>query len=62
MLFWEFMIWDTELIIKAHSYDKNIKSLEISWEEKVDSGFNLISDGFYFSRKLVELRLKQWMN
>lgn len=56
------MIWDTELIIKAHSYDKNIKSLEISWEEKVDSGFNLISDGFYFSRKLVELRLKQWMN
>lgn len=54
--------WDTELIIKAQSYDKNIKSLEISWEEKGDSEVNLISDGFYFSRKLIELRKKQWMN
>ena len=54
--------WDTELIIKAQGYDKEIESLEIDWEEKGDSEVNLISDGFYFSRKLVELRIKQWMN
>jgi len=54
--------WDTELIIKAQSYGKDIETLEIEWEEKGDSKVDLISDGFYFSRKLVELRIRKWSN
>lgn len=58
----EHWFWDTELIIKAQSYGKDINTLNIDWEEKGDSEVNLISDGFYFSRKLLELRIKQWIN
>lgn len=54
--------WDTELLVKAQSKDKDIETLEIDWEEKEDSEVDVISDGFYFSRKLLELRIEQWID
>jgi len=54
--------WDTELLVKAQNQGKDIDTLQIIWEEKDDSEVDIISDSFYFSKKLIKLRIKQWMN
>lgn len=58
----EHWFWDTELLVKAQNRDLDIGVLPVEWEEKGDSEVDVFSDGVYFSRKLVELRMKQWMN
>ncbi len=54
--------WDTEFLVKAQERDLALEILPVEWEEKDDSEIDIISDGLYFSRKLAELRVKQWMN
>ena len=54
--------WDTELLVKAREKDLDIGVLEIDWEEKGGSKINVMRDGIYFSHKLLELRVKQWID
>lgn len=54
--------WDTEFLVKVRKAGLDIKVLYVDWEEKDDSEINLLSDGLYFSRKLVELRVRQWIS
>jgi glycosyltransferase involved in cell wall biosynthesis len=54
--------WDTEFLVKAQERDMDVEVLSVEWEEKDDSEIDIISDGLYFSRKLAELRVKQWMS
>ncbi|MFB6116843.1 MAG: glycosyltransferase [Candidatus Nanosalina sp.] len=57
----EHWFWDTELLVKARKKGLEVGVLPVEWEEKGDSEVDVFSDGVYFSRKLVELRMREWM-
>ena len=54
--------WDTEFLVKAQQNNLDVDVLPVDWEEKGDSEIDLFSDGLYFSRRLAELRIKQWLD